>query len=146
MDFRGPKSILSLDSEIRLVHTAEPIGWRRPIGRDFGPTLCTCQPRKKRTRRTRKGLFQCFPCSFFRGKPPRITRISRRSHPEKIQGAQKTSVFSVCILQWPALSVVASNFGIEAKTFPITRLYNAAFLGTAFRNYGNVCWWAPIPL
>jgi len=23
------------------------------------------------------------------------------------------SVFSVCILQWPALSVVASNFGIE---------------------------------
>jgi len=22
-------------------------------------------------------------------------------------------VFSVCILQWPALSVVASNFGIE---------------------------------
>jgi hypothetical protein len=25
------------------------------------------------------------------------------------------SVFSVCILQWPALSVVASNFGIEGK-------------------------------
>ena len=27
------------------------------------------------------------------------------------------SVFSVCILPWPALSVVASNFGIEAKRF-----------------------------
>ena len=27
---------------------------------------------------------------------------------------KEISVFSVCILQWPALSVVASNFGIEA--------------------------------
>ena len=64
---RAQRGTINLDSEIGLVHTAEPIGWRRPIGRDFGPALCTCQPREKCTRRTRKVLFQYFPGAFFSG-------------------------------------------------------------------------------
>ena len=38
------------------------------------------------------------------------------------------SVFSVCILQWPALSVVASNFGIEVQSTHC----KAAFRGSLF--------------
>jgi len=38
---------------------------------------------------------------------------TEKTHTENTE--RSFSVFSVCILQWPALSVVASNFGIEVE-------------------------------